>query len=226
MDVKDGQTMQPEPSKELFGMTYLEIGVVAALALIAVFLTGYVLGAIRLQDLPASDVTPAATKKNLPRSIPGLDRGLLTSHLNKISVSCGPAQFKGQSWYITTCNGSSYGGRIAVQVEVSSLESTDGLYRIVARVIQKGDNSLDLIAIDTLGYIATIPHTNAEPDRARAWVRRFLPIVTLDTLESDRPKEIIGGVTYRLGCGAAETRCIVMLLEKEPIRPGKPNRAR
>jgi hypothetical protein len=202
-------------------MTYLEIGIIALLTLVALVLVGYTVNRLRPRNLPDAQVTSPARTEDFPASIPGLNRGLLTSHLNKIGVSCGPAQYKGPFWYVTTCDGSSHGGLANIKVEVSSHEQTDRIYKVIAVVFQGGINPSDGVAIDVLGHIAAMPYTNAEPDQARAWVEHSLPLVTL---ESDKLTELIGGTSYWLACGAIEARCISIFREEESTKTGRRSR--
>jgi len=120
--------------------------------------------------LPASTGTAAATTpaSSAPEFITGLTAADVKLNLERRGFHCdGPVALATlQSW---TCK-SSQGTDIEFVVEVQGKDSTR-IRSVDATVLQYNAQPSDAIAAEFLGFIATLPYENAEPARARDWVR-------------------------------------------------------
>ena len=134
------------------------------------------------------------------------------SHLSKINIYCGQIQVDSVS-NSAICKGESTDGAFDVQVEVYFGEKPQDIYLILASVFQYSDYPSDELSSDILGYVASIPYKNAEPNRAIEWVQENLSMLTLDT--TYEPVESFADVRFHMSCHSKNIRCIALGNSKE-----------
>ena len=120
----------------------------------------------------SSPSTPsAAIASPAPAAAPDVIVGFVvanvTMNLERRGFRCeGPRQLQTlASW---TCRGSQ-GAEVEFLVDVLGASPTR-VRSINASVIQSQAQPSDAIAAEFLGFVATVPYTDAEPQRAREWV--------------------------------------------------------
>lgn len=213
------------PQRKLWGMKIWQIGVLTVLCLtLCLLITGasaFVIYNYAFLTLPQSEQSPIlasnptaipptqAITSSFPPPIPGLTYNEIKSHLAEQWISCSPMQRDAIS-YSATCNYSVPAAGFYVDVEIYSGNQPEDIYLILAYVRQLGDHPSDEVAINTLGYIATLPFDNAQPEYAKQWVSQYLPTLTPTTLVGDEPVTQFGGVIFHMSCHELRTRCLAI----------------
>lgn len=117
--------------------------------------------------VPTAATRPPATASPAPEVIAGLALVDITKNLEPRGFRCeGPRQLQTMaSW---TCSGTQ-GADVEFRVDVIGASPTR-VRSVNATVTQYQAQPSDATAANFLGFIATLPYTDAEPQRARAWV--------------------------------------------------------
>jgi len=188
---------------QLVVLSILGVGTAIIVCMAAVLLLS------SLQRLPSQPhtATTEITLTGLPPAIPGLTYSVFTDYLLKAGVSCPPPEYY-HGGYFSICQGSSSDGVVKDRVDYDTGSSVDYICWISGTVFQSTLSPSDKVATDFLGYLATMPYTNANPSRARDWVTENLPLVTPMTLTTDFPTTTIGGVKFLLNSGNSAVRSL------------------
>lgn len=133
---------------------------------------------------------PAATATPFVAGIPGLHPVDIKVELGNRGFDCGDVE-EGVTHYSWTCRREVSTIEFVVTFYARSLDTVDF---VTAVVLQPASPAVE-IASPVLGFMATMPYDNAEPDAARAWVEQTLP--TLEG-EGDVRTAEFGGVPFEL----------------------------
>jgi hypothetical protein len=164
---------------------------------------------------PSSTPTDPFLQCEFPPIIPDLTFEIIKAHLSDLNISCGPMKQDSLSenqgtvpTYMADCEGTSNSGIVKTTVTIYSGRRPEEITSIEAWVDQSTLNPSDTIAEQILGYIATIPYKNAEPESASKWVESNLSLVTMDTSNVQDPVKYFGGVKFFMASGVRSLRVL------------------
>jgi hypothetical protein len=124
----------------------------------------------------AATKTPAIVETNTPQpettksNIPGLTSGDVTANLKTKGIDCA-RPIKTNAFYIRNCTAEDSSRNIKIGIYGKGLLDVDYIF-VGIDSFGKPDT---LFAYQFMGFIATLPYTNAQPDKARSWVETNLP---------------------------------------------------
>lgn len=139
---------------------------------------------------PAPTATSVPTVTPFVAGIPGLHPADIKVNLEDREFECGDVE-EGVTHYLWTCRREVSTIEFVVTFYARSLDTVDFLNAVV---LQPASPAVE-IASPVLGFMATMPYDNADPDAARAWVEETLP--TLKGQGDIRTAEF-GGVPFEL----------------------------
>ena len=144
---------------------------------------------LRIPSPPKSSIKPTSTRvvienthtpipqntstpQSLPAAIPGLQPADVTVNLEERDFTCSEVE-QGQIYYTRTCKREEENiVSMIVVIYGSELFTVDLIETTVFQFV----NPLTEMAAPLLGFMATMPYTNAVPEDARAWVETELKI--------------------------------------------------
>lgn len=141
---------------------------------------------------PSSTIAPTATPTEAPvGKMPGLVPDKLVAELRVLGYTCGaPDLAMGvYSWW---CDRKTETKTFIVEIWSRTLDTIDAVRGTVIHLDLVAD---DTLALTLLKYLAALPYTNAQPEKATAWVEQTLPTIKQN---GDVRTAQYGGVAYEL----------------------------
>lgn len=123
--------------------------------------------------------------------IPGITTGDITGNLKNMKFDCDEMQSTEPDGIFQSCHRKDSSFEIRVEILGKDVVRVDS---IDAGIMIKSSSQVKT-AIDFLGYMATLPYDDSDPEKARNWVTATLPTLTG---QGDIRELIIGKVKYTL----------------------------
>lgn len=136
-------------------------------------------------------IFPTLSSENQTVYIPGITTGEITENLKKKKLICNPIQAFESGDYSHYCHLDSP----SLQIRVDMLGKNPIMVDSIDACIMLSSSSQRNTAIEFLGYMATLPYTDSDPEKASTWVYTTIP--TLQG-QGDIRELIIGKVKFTL----------------------------
>lgn len=144
---------------------------------------------------PTMTPSPTATVTATPLvgKIPGLTPVDVKLNLENQGFDCELiyAAIPTDPYYKWECKKDSFSNSMLVEIWSTSIMTVD----LVRASIVQYDSPSNSLAIDFLGFVATLPYDGSQPQQARAWVETTLPTITR---AGDIRITNIGGIKFQL----------------------------
>lgn len=131
-------------------------------------------------SVSGSKTKKVSEKENIPQNkdeetaiftIPGLTKADIVLNLEQKGIACTEPGIGGDGLYSWECKEETSDHLYLVEVID---KSTSEILSVQATVLNYGTGPTDEIVKDFLGYIASLPYTNAKQDQARNWLEQNL----------------------------------------------------